>query len=61
MNSTYSNDTHFRRVRLGVNDHGMIRLQIRLREAPPAPEPQAPWHRRFRHHAGRWLEALWGE
>lgn len=61
MNSSYSNDAHFRRVRLGVNDHGMIRLQIRLREAPPAPDPQAPWHRRLRHSASRWLDSVWGE
>ncbi len=61
MNSSYNHGDHFRRVRLGVTNHGMIRLQIRLHEPPPAPDAQAPWHRRLRHSASRLLDSIWGE
>jgi len=61
MNTSHNHGEDLRRVRLGVNDHGMIRLQIRLHEPPPAPDAHAPWHRRLRHSASRWLENIWGE
>jgi hypothetical protein len=61
MNSSSSPQGSLRRVRLGVTEHGMLRLQPSMRETAPPPDAQTRWPRRLWQHASRWLEELWVE